>query len=479
MARRLLLSYLSLTLLVLIALDVPFALTYAGEQHQRATRAVEGQATALAESAEERIERGEKAKLSLLAASYSRRTGGSVLIVDRHGQPLAAAGRLSPDEANPARLPEVRTALAGRETVGVRHATGTNEIYYVTVPSVSGPIVRGAIRLAVPNSSLDATVHRMWNTLAVAGEAILAAVAVLGYLLARSITRPVRQLERATSELARGSVTTAAATDVGPPELRRLAARFNRTATRLQQLMATQASFAADASHQLRTPLTALRLRLENLEPNLDIRGQRDLDAAVAEIDRLGRMVEGLLALANLDDEGTRPEPVDLDAVIAERLDVWAGPAGAERVRIDRTGGGAGRAWAIPGAVEQILDNLLANALRATPPESTITVNCHPMTGAEGAMVAVHVIDQGPGMSPEQRARAFDRFWRAPDAGKGGSGLGLTIVQRLAHASGGQVELRPAPGTGLDATLILPSAPPVPPQRGHRRHFRHAAASLR
>lgn len=116
----------------------------------------------------------------------------------------------------------------------------------------------------------------------------------------------------------------------------------------------------------------------------------------------------------------------------------------------------------MPGAVEQTLDNLLSNALRATPLGSTVTMDLrfpapdrrrHPH--GRPVRIDVHVVDEGPGMTEDQRRRAFDRFWRAPDAPKGGTGLGLSLVQRLAHASGGEATLAAAPGGGLDAGIRL------------------------
>ncbi|QXJ22193.1 HAMP domain-containing histidine kinase [Actinomadura graeca] len=452
MARRLLLSYLSLTLLVLLSLEVPFALTYAGEQRQRAARDLERQATVLAEFADEAIEEDEPDLLPRLAAEHARASGGRVVIVGRRGQVLAAAPA-SAGRGDPGDLPGIRRALAGHLSVGTHPSTD----YYVAAPAASGPTIHGAVHLAVPTGRTDAVVHRMWLNLALAGVVVLALVALVGSALARSITRPLRSLERAADQLAGGTLTTPAATHLGPPEMRRVAATFNHTASRLQELLAAQRGFAADASHQLRTPLTALRLRLENLEPVLPRTGHADLRAAVIEIDRLAQMIDGLLDLARMHHD-THPEPVDLDAVLTSRARTWSTPAAAKHVRLTRTGAPTGPVWAIPGALEQILDNLLANALRAAPPGSTITLARHPApqprTGSAG-MVALQVIDQGPGMTAAQRTRAFDRFWRAPDAPKGGSGLGLAIVQRLVQASGGHIDLHPAPGTGLAAAVHL------------------------
>ncbi|WP_069767774.1 HAMP domain-containing sensor histidine kinase [Streptomyces sp. LUP30] len=189
-------------------------------------------------------------------------------------------------------------------------------------------------------------------------------------------------------------------------------------------------------------------MRLENFEPYLDPRAHGSLEEAVGEVERLGRMVQGLLALARLENTATTPEPVDLDAVVAERVAMWEPLAAEQYVTLDITGPPAGPVWAIPGALEQIIDNLLANALRVSPPSTTITL--HRTPGTE-----LHIIDQGPGMNDADRARAFDRFWRSSDSHHDGTGLGLPIVRHLVDASGGSISLHPAPGTGLDARIHL------------------------
>ncbi|WP_445279929.1 sensor histidine kinase [Streptomyces sp. DSM 118148] len=167
-------------------------------------------------------------------------------------------------------------------------------------------------------------------------------------------------------------------------------------------------------------------------------------------MERLNRMVQGLLALARLENSATTPEPVDLDTVIADRVAMWEPLAAEQYVALTVTGHRAGPVWALPGALEQVIDNLVANALRVSPPGTTITL--HRAPGAE-----LHIIDQGPGMTETDRARAFDRFWRASDSHHDGTGLGLPIVRHLVQASGGDITLHIAPGAGLDATVRLRS----------------------
>ncbi|MFI2200441.1 sensor histidine kinase [Streptomyces sp. NPDC020192] len=397
----------------------------------------------LAEVTEENIEKGDLGQLSDVVGDYATRTGGRVVVTDRQGLVLADSDPASRTGISIAAQPDIARALRNRPTV----AHG-EEALSATMPGSSGTTVRGTLRLTYPMAEVNARVHRIWGALALAGACVLAAVALAAFTLARWITRPLRTLEAATAQLAEGHLANPPDATTGPPELRSLAASFTQTATRLQQLLKAQRAFASEASHQLKTPLTALRLRLENFEPYLDPRAHGSLEEAVGEVERLGCMVQGLLALARRENSATTPEPVDLDTVIADRVAMWEPLAAEQYVALAVTGRPAGRVWAIPGALDQIIDNLIANALRVSPPGTTITL--HRVPGAE-----LHVIDQGPGMTESDRARAFDRFWRASDSHHGGTDLGLPIVRHLVHASGGAITLHPAPGTGLDAAVRL------------------------
>jgi signal transduction histidine kinase len=454
MTRRLLAGYLAITLLVLLGLEIPFGLLYARAELAGFTTTTQRDAAMITELAEEHIEEGTIAALPELVGEYAARTGSRVTVLDRRGVVLAATDPAALG-TNHATDPVIAEALANRGTI----ATGPDTLT-ITLAAASGPLVRGAVTVAVPTTAIDERVRDAWWTLGLLGVAVLTVAALAGSAVAHWITRPIRSLEHATTQLADGVLTDPPSTHRGPPELRRLAARFTATATRLQHLLASQRAFAADASHQLKTPLTALRLRLENLEPDLAPGAHPSLETALGEIDRLTQLIAGLLALARLDDAATTPEPADLDAILADRVEIWSAFAAEHHVRLLRRGTPAGSVLAVPGALEQIIDNLLANALRATPPGTTITLAT---TRRPGGEVTVHVLDQGPGMTADQRASACERFWRNPaDQHTGdGSGLGLTIAAQLARAAGGDLTLHPAPGGGLDATIHLRGTAPA------------------
>jgi signal transduction histidine kinase len=233
-----------------------------------------------------------------------------------------------------------------------------------------------------------------------------------------------------------------------------LARSFNEMAGNLERLVEAQQAFVADASHQLRTPLAALRLRLENLEATVGAEERPDVTGALTEVLRLARLVDGLLVLARADATPATPHDVDVDRVIADRAASWTGFAAESEVEL-AVEGRAGRATLTPDSLEQILDNLIANAIEAAPPRTSIRLT----TETDGDALRLHVIDEGPGMTAEERAGAFTRFLSTSGdgrSGRSGFGLGLAIAKRLARKDGGDLELRAAPGGGLDAVVHLP-----------------------
>lgn len=483
MTRRLLLSYLTLAALVLLCLEIPLGFVYSRGERERVINAAKDEAESVSAYASLSISAGRAARdLPERAAHCARRIGGEVVIVDASGDLLASSRPLSDEERRGlATGSGIADALRGTATTDVRTSTiGGVQSLAVAAPVLHGAERQGAVRLTVPTRTVHERVHHVWALLALGGLAVLAAVAVVGFAIARWTGRPIRELEQATKELAAGGSTTPVTITEGPPEVRSLAATFNRTAARLEHLLASQRAFAGEASHQLKTPLAALRLRLENLENDIALHARGSLDAAMTETDRLARMVEGLLAMARLDESAGDREHIDLDLVCAERHHAWTPLFERHGVRLTLTGDRAGEVVALPGAVEQILDNLLSNALRVSPPGTTVCVDPRRRVPHErrfphhrpaaAPWVELHVMDEGPGMTEEQRRRAFDRFWRAPDAPKGGTGLGLALVQRLAHASGGEARLGVSPLGGLDAVVRLPSArtEPYPAGAGPR-----------
>jgi signal transduction histidine kinase len=452
MRRRLVLSYVTVTAIILLVLEVPLGLVYGRHEQDVASAGLQHDATALASLVEEGVEHADTVNLATVANRYRAEAARDVEIVDRSGRVLVAPGVGARDFAQPAVRALVAEVVAGGAGAARVVYAGDNELVIAPVGPPDTP--SGAVVVSGSDVAVDHRVHDAWTALALLAVGVLAAVALLGAIVARSVTRPLTQLERAARRLGGGDLSARAPAADGPPEIRALSRSFNDMAGRLDELVTAQRAFVADASHQLRSPLTALRLRLENVAA-AGAEDTSDVDAMLAELDRLSRVVDGLLLLAR--SEGKRPErtTVDAAAVVAERCQAWAALAEEAGVRLEGSAGPGVAVRMVAGYLDQILDNLLANALEATPPGRAVRV----YAALNHGVVEIHVVDQGRGMAAEDRRRAFDRFWRGNGSRAGaGSGLGLAIVRQLAGACGAEAELLEAPGGGVDAVVRIPSA---------------------
>jgi signal transduction histidine kinase len=451
MTRRLLLSYLAITIVVLVMLEVPLGIFYAQRERDRFTADVERDASVIATIYEDDLERG-RTPDPTAADRYHERTGARVVLVDDAGISLVDTEAATPRDFST--RPEIATALQGARATGIRRSDTLNTaLLYVAAPVASSGVVHGALRITLDASSVDTRIYRFWAGLAGIAVMITTIVGLVGWALARSVTRPIRHLSDTARRYSSGDLSTDEELVPGPPEIRELAAAMDTMAIRLDALIDEQRAFVADASHQLRTPLTALRLRLENLQTRVSSDEVAELDAVIDESTRLAALVADLLQLARADehaDVGT----VDLRELVADRAEMWSAVADERGIAIELQGPEhAVLARAVPGAVDQVLDNLLDNALNASPDHGTVQIALTP--GSDEHVVAIS--DQGPGLSEEDKDRAIRRFWRS-DASTPGTGLGLAIASALVSGSGGSIELTDAPDHGLRVVVRLPSA---------------------
>lgn len=443
---------LALTAVLLGVLVVPLGIESARSERRDLEAKVERDASAVASLAEDALEAGARPTgLDRLAERYERETGGRIVVVDAAGQSL-----VDPDTAvgrDFSTRPEVAEALAGEISVGVRRSQTLGAgLLYVAVPVASGGVVRGAVRITYPTATADDRVRNTWLALGAISALALAIASGLAVWLARWAARPLVRLEAAAEGVASGDLATRAPVE-GPPEVRAVATSFNAMVTRVEGMLDDQSAFVADASHQLRTPLTALRLRLENLAAESSAETYDGVQAATAEIDRLAELVDGLLALARSEAGAAPAETVDLSALTSERVAAWDALAVERGASISYRGRRSVTASAGRDRVEQTIDNLLSNALEAVGRGGSIVVD----VSDRGAVAELAVRDDGPGMTDDDKRRAFDRFWRGRETS--GSGLGLAIVRRLVELDGGTVSLADAPGGGLEVVIRYPRLP--------------------
>jgi signal transduction histidine kinase len=455
-SRRFLLSYLGLVVVVLAALEVPLGIENARTERRDLETKIERDATTLGSLAQDALLHPRRNSLEAVAAiayRYSTDTGGRVVIVNRLGLALIDTNPRGRGAQSFASRPEIEAALRGGVAAGTRQSeTLHTTLLYVAVPVAAAGRVDGAVRITYSTSTVDARIRRYWLVLLAIAGIVLAVAAVVGVRLAAFVVRPLRRLERAAAAVGQGELSTRAPHDEGPPEVRSLAAVFNETVARLEQLLRSQEEFVADASHQLRTPLTALRLRLENLARDVEPPGQAELAGALAEVERLAGLVDSLLALARADAGASPAGRVDLGRLVDDRVAAWSALAEERGVRLVAHTDGTPAAKASEERIRQAFDNLIENAVEVSPPGGTVTLAAR----SAPPWVELRVRDEGPGLTLEQRQRAFDRFWRG--RGGDGSGLGLAIVRRLIDADGGNVELAAVRPHGLEAVVRLRSA---------------------
>jgi signal transduction histidine kinase len=318
-------------------------------------------------------------------------------------------------------------------------------------PVGTGTRVTGAIVLGVSVHAAALDVTRQWIIILAGALLAAAACTALAFLVSRWVLRPIRDLESAARTLASGS--TALVRVSGPPELRNLESEFNRMSNAVTDAADQQRRLVADASHQLRNPLAALRLRIDTLGTTLS--ANDFYTPVVAELERLESLLDSLITLERAD---TPPDlgPVTCDATlaIADRLDYWTPAAIATKVTLTGPSTEDPILVACPlDELLEILDILLDNAIKYSTSTSTITVTASP-----GTPVHLAVADTGPGLPADQLPLATNRFWRAPHhKPHPGNGLGLSIATaRLAHRSG-QLHLTPTHPHGLTATITLPA----------------------
>ena len=452
---RLLAAFAFVLVLVVVALEVPLLLTVEERIESDVEAHAAGQAQLIAASSSDALENPRS--LSRIVESASRDLGGRVIVVGRQGRLLAdSAGTGLTNEPYGSR-PEIRAALNGETSQGERHsATLGEDLLYTAVPILARGQPVGAVRVTQSLEAMHDRIRRdLLGLAAVGGLTILLGLAFAA-VLAGSLSRPLRALALAARRVGGGELDTRAEM-TGPKEQQEVAHAFNEMATRLEQAFTAQREFVANASHQLRTPLTGLRLRLEAAALKADdAELAEELEAAERELDRLARLLAGLLTLAREERRPAELGSIDLGACAEAAVERWRPQAEVRGQRLTAEGLDGVNAAGSPEDVAIVLDNLLENALAYSPPGSEIRLEW----GFEGEFARIAVLDEGPGLEPGEEDRVFDRFARGSlsRTRPHGTGLGLAIVAALARRWGGHATIANRPGGGAIATVRLPAA---------------------
>ena len=346
------------------------------------------------------------------------------------------------------------TALAGRRNeLPESFLPWQVDPLVVAEPVFEGGDLIGAVVTASDTDRLTRGIWLQWGTLLGGGLVALTLAIVIASRLAGWVLRPVRAVDSAMAEIGRGRLGARIPESTGPPELRQVIARFNEMADKVEQLMHKQQEFVSNASHELRNPLNALLLRVEDLALAMPSDDAAEIEHVRTEGQRMARILDALLMLARDEDMAAGSEPVEVAALVARRIEGWAPIAREKAVTLHLTG--LDEAWARVDEIvlESAFDAVADNAVKFSPDNGQVDVS---ITESDG-MIEVGVRDYGPGLPADQIDKATDRFWRSPEHSRvRGSGLGLAIASELLDSGGGELRLSRPDGGGLLVSLRVP-----------------------
>ena len=450
MRRRLLQSLVPMVIALAIVAVVPLANYIATSASRTLFLSRSNDADWFAAMAESPLQTGDIANLRELTVRYQELYNTPVFVVDVDSRVVAT----SVSGVN-VKEPDIEAAL--HSTLAGRLPAEPPALWpwrsgemIVARPVVNNGSVLGAAVLRVPTEKSRDTVQS-GLLLLLGGLLISIGAIIIGIVrpITRWVLRPLKDLDNATHQITRGALDTRVSTDGRAPELRRLGDSFNSMALSLHQARQREREFVADASHQLRTPLTSARIHIEGLS-----RLSPTARFALSDIDGLGRIVQRLSRLAGSDRPGAdvegNEEPLDLAQAVKERLVGWKAVYAADDLELiigEMVPGGV----APELEVDDILDVLLDNASKYGAPPVEVSVT------RDGTEVVMSVRDHGLGLGSRDLKKVGERFWRsAHHREMPGTGLGLAIVRSEAARVGGRVVARPPIGGGLVIEVRVP-----------------------
>ncbi len=355
----------------------------------------------------------------------------------------------------PGRLPPLPSALGGGAPERAYYDAELGGRYPYRIIATRSP--EGILLIGIHTRRFVRDARHLARNFALALGVVTALTAVLGYLLARGSLRPIAAITATARRISAANVDERIPTTGSGDELDQLAATLNDMIARLHQSMDRMRQFSADAAHELRTPLAALRSQIEvTLEKDrMPDEYRAVLGGLVEEVERLGDAVSGMLRLASSEAgiEPTRRENVPLVPLLDEVVDFFAPVAEEGNIELSREACPDVVLSGDPTWLHQLFANLVHNALKYTAAGGRVTIDA----ATEGGQVWVRVRDTGVGVAPAEQERIFARFHRSgARQDVPGAGLGLPIAREIARAHGGEIELTSAPGSGSSFTVRLP-----------------------
>jgi signal transduction histidine kinase len=356
--------------------------------------------------------------------------------------------------------PEIESALKGTPATSLRKVVRNQRVLYAAAPvqNLNGQIT-GIVYIATPLPSAGLPFTIILQLLGAILVAVLIAT-LAGRLLARRISTPLEELAGAAAAVSKGDLNQTVATNGDISEIQSVNQTFNAMVANLRQADEVKKAFIADVTHELRTPLTVIKGTIETLEDGAldDLEGRSSLlTSMMHETDRLIRMVNELLVLTRADAGSLHLNTQDLDLTELARMRCETMGLMASRQKVElKVMGDTQIISADPDRLSQILDNLLANAIRHSPQNSIVTLQIRPKDRG----LECSVSDSGPGIPAGHLPFIFDRFYRVEssrDRLSGGTGLGLAIARALVAAHDGRILATSVEGKGTTVTFWLPA----------------------
>jgi signal transduction histidine kinase len=448
---RLVWSFTYVLLVVIVALTVPLAIVL----RDRARSELEALALTNAHSIAglldaRQLQAGDaKDRLTREIERFAD-VAGRVVVTDEQGIVVAdSAGEdVGQQFATPGR-PEVVSALRSIASADTRASQDEGgDIAVAAAPVIDEGRLVGAVRVSRSVADVQSNVTRATLAIAAVATAGLIAGLVLAFVLAGSLARPLSRLAGAARRLGRGEFETRAGHVEGGDEVEALASSFDEMADRMERTVRAQREFVANASHQLRTPLTGMKLRLESAAASaVDPTLVEEIRAADAEVDRLAGIVDRLLSMARDIEEGLEAH-VDVADAVSRAVDRWQERAARADARLLAEGEHV-VALSDPRDLDQVLDVVLDNAIAYAPGPIELR------TGRSDSRVTLTLQDHGAGIDHEDLPRVTERFYRGRGAPPGGSGLGLAIAKELVEKWGGRLVVSDPDGGGTRVEIVL------------------------
>ncbi|HHV65383.1 MAG TPA: cell wall metabolism sensor histidine kinase WalK [Peptococcaceae bacterium] len=416
-----------------------------------------GYANIIAERAAPYLPRQDAAYLNYLAEDFGESIGHRVLIFATDGTVLGDSSGLNQGQV--LTVPVVASALQGESVSQTNYYPDFGRLLYLAVPVAAGKQIVGAIFISADINDIDRRLAQTRNRLFLAATGSAVVAFLLSLLLARIITVPVARLTRAATKMSAGDYgyqVKGSSRD----ELGQLAASFNEMSKKIQQEDKVRRQFIADASHELRSPVAALKVLVESLllkPPESKEETLEFLTDINGQLDRLSKLVNDLLLLSKIEknESSLKKEPVSIKQLLIEVKENLKPLAAAKQIEITITAGD-NILWPVDrDMLYRAVYNLVDNAIKYSSAKSEVLLS----STANEENLTISVKDQGIGIAQEHLAKLFTRFYRvdkARERATGGIGLGLSIVQEIVNLHGGRVSVNSAPGCGTEFVISLP-----------------------